>query len=89
MKTILDITYGAAAHPLQKLDIYLPDCDTFPTFLFFHGGGFNAGDKKEAELFAEHLTKNGIALVSATIGSVGKCSGPNTSMMRQKPLHGS
>lgn len=65
MKTILDITYGAAEHPLQKLDIYLPDCDTFPTFLFFHGGGFNAGDKEEAKLFAEHLTKNGIALVSA------------------------
>ncbi len=65
MKTITDITYGLSNHPLQKLDIYLPDCDSFQTFIFFHGGGFNAGDKEEARVFADYLTRIGICLVSA------------------------
>lgn len=63
MKTILNIPYGEAE--LQKLDLYLPEQEQFPAFIFFHGGGFNAGDKDEALPIAEYLTKNGIALVSA------------------------
>ena len=47
MKIIKDITYTKLGHPEQKLDVYLPDTDTFPVFVYFHGGGIEAGKKSE------------------------------------------
>lgn len=49
----------------QCLDIHLPECDHFPVFLYFHGGGLTAGDKTGCEPFAKYLTDSGIAVVSA------------------------
>ncbi len=46
MKKILDVCYSPEHQ--QLLDIYLPDCESFPVFLYFHGGGLEAGDKKTA-----------------------------------------
>jgi len=63
MKSFKDINYGNFNHPEQVLDIHLPDCDEFPVFVYFHGGGIESGDKDIPEL-AEYLTKNNIALVS-------------------------
>lgn len=58
-----NINYGT--YPEQILDIYLPEGNTFPVFVFFHGGGMKAGDKaKEVHIF-ERLKSNGIAVVSA------------------------
>lgn len=66
MKSILDLSYSAANHPLQKLDIHLPDeGHAFPVFLYFHGGGFENGDKGGRDLLFSHLTSLGIAVVSA------------------------
>lgn len=65
MKEFKDIPYGKQGHPLQTLDIYLPDQKTFPTFIYFHGGGFNAGDKSEGAAMGAYLAAHGIALVSA------------------------
>lgn len=63
MKKIIDIEYGR--DEMQKLDIYLPDADSCPVFLYFHGGGLECGDRKcDAGLY-EYLVSNGIAVVSA------------------------
>ncbi len=64
MKSITDICYSKEAN--QYLDIYLPECDRFPVFLYFHGGGIERGDKaKGVDVFVKHLTARGIAVVSA------------------------
>lgn len=65
MRVFLNIPYGKAGHEAQKLDIYLPDCDRFPVFLYFHGGALEVGDKTEQQVLFKHLTDNGIAAVSA------------------------
>ena len=64
LKVVRDIPYADSGEPLQALDIYLPQQDAFDTFIFFHGGGFNAGDKKEAVPIARYLNRQGIAVVS-------------------------
>jgi len=64
MKTVTDICYSREAD--QYLDIYLPECGSFPVFLYFHGGGIESGNKAEGiDLFVRHLTDRGIAVVSA------------------------
>lgn len=63
MKSILDICYSPEQE--QYLDIHLPECDTFPVMVYFHGGGLEAGDKSRASLFFEHMTGQGICVVSA------------------------
>ncbi len=64
-----DVNYGDSAR--QQLDILLPE-NTTPkgVVLFFHGGGFTAGDKDQAfdELLLETMQtvlENDIAIVSA------------------------
>lgn len=39
MKVIDRIYYTKSKLPEQYLDLYLPDGDTFPVFIYFHGGG--------------------------------------------------
>ena len=64
MKSIMDICYSKEAN--QYLDVHLPECDTFPVFLYFHGGGIERGDKAGGvKVFTEYLTARGIAVVSA------------------------
>lgn len=64
MKSYENINYGITGHPQQVLDIHLPECDTFPVFVYFHGGALEVGDKRHDAL-AKTLTDRGIALVSA------------------------
>lgn len=64
MKIIENVCYGKAKHPEQYLDIYLPDKESFKVFIYIHGGGIEAGDKKAGKVFAEYVTKCGAALVS-------------------------
>lgn len=63
MKSIFDIQYGKL--PEQILDIHLPDCEEFPVFIYFHGGGIEEGGKGLPDFIKEYFTNNGIALVSA------------------------
>lgn len=63
MKKFLDIYYTEEKHPMQMLNIYLPECESFPVFIYFHGGGLLNGSR-EAEEHAAGLTERGIALVS-------------------------
>jgi acetyl esterase/lipase len=62
--TYSDIPYGS--DPKQKLDIYLPTTGTgpFPILLYFHGGGWFAGDKRTGAMEPEPYLKKGIAMVS-------------------------
>jgi len=62
MKHIADISYGSDA--AQRLDVYLPDRDSFNVFVYFHGGGLEAGDKIEQRPVFDHLVDRGIAVVS-------------------------
>ncbi len=63
MKSILDVSYGPL--DIQKLDIHLPECDEFPVFIYFHGGGIESGSKGLPDHIKEYFTNNGICLVSA------------------------
>lgn len=64
MRSFSDIQYGRLGDPAQQLDIHLPDeGNTFPVFVYFHGGGIVNGDKAELNSI-ETVTKNGIAFVS-------------------------
>lgn len=63
MKVIENISYTNAQLPLQMLDLYLPDCDSFPVVIYFHGGGIVSGNKKEK--FLKYLQAKGVAVISA------------------------
>ena len=65
MKSFTDICYSEETE--QYLDVHLPECDRFPVFLYFHGGGIERGDKaaKRNDAFIKHLTDKGIAVASA------------------------
>lgn len=64
MKTYLDIPYIENATEMQLLDIYLPECDRFPVYVHFHGGGLVNGSRKGFKHIAEQLAERGIASVS-------------------------
>ena len=68
MRSYLDISYSLIGHPLQKLDIHLPDeGNSFPVFVYFHGGGFERGNKAGEKItpFFKYMTDRKIAVVSA------------------------
>ncbi len=64
MKTFFDIPYVENATNMQLLDIYTPDCDSFPVYVHFHGGGFEHGSRKSFKHIAEKLCGLGVASVS-------------------------
>ena len=64
MKRIDNIDYVGYSHPLQVLDVYIPEAESFPVFVYFHGGGIEAGHKA-GDYFFESLQKQGIAVISA------------------------
>lgn len=63
MKSIINVQYGK--DPAQRLDIHLPERETFPLFIYFHGGGLETGDKSKPEVFYKYMTDKGIAVVTA------------------------
>lgn len=59
-----DITYGELAR--QTLDIYLPTqraANGNPVVVFFYGGGWEDGDKKDYKFVGEALSSHGITVV--------------------------
>lgn len=65
MRAVKDIDYGTSGDKNQRLDIYLPEGDNFPVFIYFHGGGLEKGDKGGFPEFIRYLTERGIGVVSA------------------------
>ncbi|MBR3761286.1 MAG: alpha/beta hydrolase [Lachnospiraceae bacterium] len=63
MKLIKDIVYGTDAPASQVLDLYLPDTEEADLFIYFHGGGLEAGDK--ACTLAQNVANLGKAVISA------------------------
>ncbi|MBO5052263.1 MAG: alpha/beta hydrolase [Clostridia bacterium] len=62
MREYLDLFYTAAQNPTQMLDLLLPDGDEFPIFVYFHGGGLEAGSRKDCRLPADYLCAHGVAV---------------------------
>lgn len=63
MKIYKDISYCNIGHERQVLDVYIPETDSFPVFVYFHGGGLEAGDKNAK--FIKDLVNKGVGVVSA------------------------
>lgn len=63
MRCIQNIAYGPAGEHL--LDLYLPDAPSFDLFLYFHGGGLEAGHKAGDPAVYETLAAHGVAVASA------------------------
>lgn len=62
MKLISDISYGSLNE--QKLDLYIPDCENYDTFVYFHGGGIENGSKEDSRFYSS-LCEMGIAVATA------------------------
>lgn len=74
----LDIPY-AYLSDAQKLDIYLPDTGNgpFPVIVSIHGGGFEAGDKRDAQVEPMlNGLKRGYAVVSINYRLSGEAIWP-------------
>ncbi|MBO7169944.1 MAG: alpha/beta hydrolase [Clostridia bacterium] len=65
MRIFKDIDYVGQGNVAERLDLYLPEKESFPVFVYFHGGGIETGDKTDNVFFFEHLVAQGIAVVSA------------------------
>ena len=62
MKAFTDICYCEKNN--QYLDVYLPNCQQFPVFIYFHGGGLENGDKARQQVLYNYLTDHGVAVVA-------------------------
>ena len=65
MNVIKDIYYNDSKSKDQSLDIYIPDCESFPVYIYFHGGGIESGDKDIGEQIPREIVENGICFISA------------------------
>ncbi len=63
MKVIKNVSYDNR-YPECILDIYLPDINPSPVFIYFHGGGLESGSKEEISEDLKQLPNHNIALVS-------------------------
>lgn len=84
MKKLENICYTDSKLPQQTLDVYLPDCDVFPVFVYFHGGGMESGDKADA-VFYDHLCKKGVAAVTGFI-PLNRCVSVKTMILTLQPV---
>ncbi|MFN3682968.1 MAG: alpha/beta hydrolase [Fimbriimonadaceae bacterium] len=67
LRTTPDVPYTDTGDPRQRLDIYAPEkASGAPVVVFFHGGGWRTGDKRQAIQGKDRvLTEAGFLLVSA------------------------
>lgn len=61
---LYDVAYGK--DPFQKMDVYLVDGRTIhtPVAILIHGGGWMAGDKRDADFMKELLYSNSINVIN-------------------------
>lgn len=64
MREFKNLFYTDDCDVSRSLDLYLPDGESFPVFVYIHGGGLEAGTKDAPVGMAEYLTNRGIALAS-------------------------
>lgn len=76
MKKFENIFYSEMQDSEQVLDLYLPDIEDFPVFIYFHGGGIVEGDKTNGKFF-DSLVEKGIAVISANYRMYPRASYPD------------
>jgi hypothetical protein len=65
MKKLLNMIYDENHASICSLDMYLPDTGCpCPVFIYFHGGGIEAGCKEDISEDFKNITSQNIALVS-------------------------
>jgi acetyl esterase/lipase len=65
VEVIKDVAYVNGGDDRQKIDLYLPrDRKDFPVLLFFHGGGYSKGDRKDVATFGETLARHGVGVAA-------------------------
>ena len=64
MKKIDNIYYTPENDERRQILLYLPEKDSFPIVVYFHGGGLEAGSRGDVEAYATYLAERGIALAS-------------------------
>jgi acetyl esterase/lipase len=67
IEVLKDVAYvsGNNAADRQKLDLYLPKGKKdFPVLLFFHGGGWAKGDRKEVATLGETFARHGVGVAA-------------------------
>jgi acetyl esterase/lipase len=47
------------------VNVQRPEADGFPTFVYFHGGGLEGGDRSEGDDFTRRMLEEGFGVVSA------------------------
>lgn len=63
-----DLSYqpeGAPSIERRKLDLYRPDREGYPLFVWFHGGGLERRSKEEHRAFGEAMAARGIGVAIA------------------------
>ncbi len=65
MKSYKNIVYSEINGEKLTLDLHIPESENFSLFIYFHGGGLEAGDKNDADIFAPILAENNMATASA------------------------
>ena len=64
MKQCFDVFYTEEKNPMQQIRIYLPDAESFPVFVYLHGGGLSAEDRTAGEVSMTYLAEHGVAVAS-------------------------
>ncbi|MBP3591495.1 MAG: alpha/beta hydrolase [Clostridia bacterium] len=62
MKHIKNVPFADDA--FRMLDLYLPEQESFPVFVYFHGGGLVAGDRTGSAASMIFLAEHGVAVAS-------------------------
>lgn len=65
MTKIENIAYKNTGNDRHLLDVWVPDCEKFPVYINFHGGGITSGSKDAQNPFVENLAKQGVMVVNA------------------------
>ena len=65
MRAYKDILYAPEVSPACTLDLFVPETGFDTVFVYFHGGGLEAGSKVCPESFVRDFIERDIALVSA------------------------
>ncbi len=64
MQVIKNVFYADTQDVAQTLDLYLPDAESFPVYVHFHGGGLVNGSKDGQPTIYEQLAMRGIAVAT-------------------------
>ncbi len=65
MRMIDSVPYLSDGNEMHLAKLYLPEQESFPVFIYFHGGGLVAGGRNASTEAMTYLAEHGVAVVSA------------------------